>query len=298
MDVYSVGLVFHEILTLRHPLLDQVADALHIEAWRRAHLFESPSDIRSIRDDVPRSLAQLLSRMVTKRPADRPGWSEVISILSSADVGINTQEGMSPIVEKAISARSQAEREKLAEEVRVETERENDKLYQVAFKELIARWDTIVDSFNVEFQGGAIVKRWRSPRVREYALPNAPSIVVTLFARKETNVKIAGGNVVGGGFIGISGGKSASLVLIRESTSDLYGRWIGCLVQISALAVPERSLARLSGKPADEPFGFQTESDFYEHIEWASGGTHVFTYELRDDLDQVFRELLHHAYSM
>ncbi|GAH94631.1 unnamed protein product, partial [marine sediment metagenome] len=67
MDVYSVGLVFHEILTLKHPLLELVSDPSHVEAWREAHLFTTVPDVRETRPDVTLQLAQLLGRMISKR---------------------------------------------------------------------------------------------------------------------------------------------------------------------------------------------------------------------------------------
>ena len=46
------------------------------------------------------------------------------------------------------------------------------------------------------------------------------------------------------------------------------------------------------------PFGFQTESDFYDHIRHAGGGMHIFTYEMRHDLGELFRDLLETAFAL
>jgi serine/threonine protein kinase len=82
LDVYSVGLVFYQILTLQHPLRAKVNDPSSFQDWETAHLFEQCPDVRTIRPDAPTSLAQLLSRMVSKRPADRPSWDDVLEVLS------------------------------------------------------------------------------------------------------------------------------------------------------------------------------------------------------------------------
>lgn len=298
MDVYSVGLVFYEILTLQHPLINSVADPLHIEAWRRAHLFETPQDIRSIRDGIPRPLAQLLSRMTAKRPADRPSWDEVISVLSSSGESGEESEDISQIVDKAIERRDEVERARLAEEQRRSAEEEVERLYEVAFEQVVARWDAITEAFNAEIQGHEITKRQRSPRSFEYVLPNAPTVSINLFPRRETDFQIHGGILIGGGLVAIDKGASANLLLLKDSPEDLYGRWTACLIKSSPTVVPQSALSHLSRKPPLEPFGLQTETDFYEHIRWARGGTaHIFKYEFRDDLDSLFHDLLYTAFS-
>src|ERR1700674_2992924 len=66
IDVYSVGLVFYEMLTLKHPLVPYVKDPNNDLDWRAVHLYKQCSDVRTSRNDVPLSIAQLLSRMVSK----------------------------------------------------------------------------------------------------------------------------------------------------------------------------------------------------------------------------------------
>jgi len=299
MDVYSVGLIFYEILTLVHPLKSRVTDSSHIEAWRQVHLFEQIEDIRGVRPDVPRPLAQLLSRMVAKRADDRPEWNEVIVILSSAGVESETSKDLAKIVEKAIAWRDKSEKQRLEEEHIRSAEQELEQLYRVSFHQLISSWDKIVDSFNKEFQGDGIRKLSESSFKFEYQLPHAPSIRVVLYSCRKTDINIAGGNLIGGGFIGIERGISANLLLIKKSTEDIYGQWIACFVKLHALVDPQKSLSRLSSLPEVQPFGFASESDFYEHIANAgSGGMHIFTYEIKTDLGQLFRDFLDTAFSM
>lgn len=298
MDVYSVGLVFHEILTLQHPLINSVADPAHFEAWRKAHLFEAPQDIRSNRDDIPRPLAQLLSRMIAKRPSGRPSWDEVISVLSSSGENHEVSEDLNQIVDKAIERREKVEKARLAEEQRRSAAQDVERFYEVAFEQLIARWDSIMESFNAEYQGSRITKRQRSPRSFEYVLPNAPTISVSLFPRRETDLQIRGGTLIGGGLVAIDKGASANLLLLKDSPEDLYGRWTSCLIKLYPTVVPQSALSRLTRKPPLEPFGLQNETDFYEHIRWAgSGAMHIFSYDFRDDLESLFNDLLYTAFS-
>ena len=52
LDVYSAGLVYYQILTLKHPLSQFVSDAQDWREWRKAHLFSVCPDIRALRPDV------------------------------------------------------------------------------------------------------------------------------------------------------------------------------------------------------------------------------------------------------
>jgi serine/threonine protein kinase len=298
IDVYSVGIVFFEMLTLKHPLQNAVSDPTHVESWRKAHLFSPAPDIRTLRDDVPRPLAQLLSRMVAKRPADRPDWEEVIQIVSSTGADNPGSEGLSSIVERAVARQASAEKNRLAEAEKQAHIREMQELYLVSFEQMVGRWEEVVDAFNAEFQGGMIRKRTKSRTKLAYDLPNATSIIFSLFTRRETHTKINGGTVIGGCLVAIEHGPSANIVLLQDSQEDLYGHWIGCLVKLSALVDPQKSLARLERRPPMAPFGFQTESDFYDHIRHAGGGMHIFTYEMRHDLGELFRDLLETAFAL
>src|SRR2546423_878416 len=86
LDVYSVGLVFYQILALKHPLASKVTDLGNFLEWERVHLYENCPDVRTFRNELPVSISQLLSRMVNKRPSDRPHWDEVLAMLTKPGI--------------------------------------------------------------------------------------------------------------------------------------------------------------------------------------------------------------------
>jgi len=299
IDIYSVGLIFYEILTLSHPLQSKVTDPSHVEAWRRVHLFQKIEDARSLRSDIPRHLAQLLSRMVAKNTDDRPEWDEIISVLSSDNVESEKNNNMAQIIERAIERRNETEEKRLKEDEERSEEEEREQLYRVSFEQLISSWDNIIDSFNIEFQGKSIKKILLSDSSIEYMLPNAPSIDIVLFSRRDTDINILNGKLMGGGIIGIKGGISVNILLIKKSQEDIYGQWVICFVKINPLYPKQELASALSNPPHVEPFGFSSESDFYEHIAYAGGGgSSGFIYELKTDLEQVFKDFLDTAFSM
>lgn len=296
VDVYSVGLVFFELLTLHHPLVDLLPEGSDFERWRDAHLFEPIPDVRSVRPKTPLRLAQLLSRMTAKRPEDRPDWDEIISVISSSTEPEAEEPTTRHIVERAIARQREIEQQRLTDEREKNQSANLGRLYQASFQQLVSRFDAIVAEFNAQLQGAEIRKGGAGGQIT-YELPGAPKMSIRLFGRKETGRQISGGELIGGALLSLQAGASANLLLLREVAGDLYGRWLGCLVDLNALVDPQLSLRRLSAMPATVPFGFQSERDFYEHIVHASGGMHIFTYSFWTDVDHLFRELIDTAYT-
>jgi hypothetical protein len=59
-----------------------------------------------------------------------------------------------------------------------------------------------------------------------------------------------------------------------------------------ALASPQKLIGRFGITPNTVvPFGFK-DAYFYDQIQYAAGGLHVFTYKLTDDVNGFFATLL------
>ncbi len=302
LDVYAVGLVFFEILTLKHPLLPRVKDPGNMHDWERVHLYEACPDPRSQRTEIPMALVQLILRMVAKRPQERLDWHEVLEILS--DPEMEPTVSRSPIVSAAVSeavtsavAKQQEQEKRNLESARKAQESERQlALYVHSCEALLEQFQPAVEQFNREFQFGKIGVHKDSIESRlqgaTYHLPGRKTIGVTFFGPRWTGIKIRGGMVIGGGWIGVTDGRSANLVLLRQSDDDLYGRWIVCEIKLMALADPRKIIGRF-GITAHtiEPFGF-SDSFFYEQIGYAQGGLHVFTYHFTDNVEDYFAALI------
>lgn len=117
MDIYSMGFVFFELATLRHPF-DQL-DLHDMESWRNAHLFENPPEPGSINTNLPVIISQLILKMMEKSAGDRfQNWSEIRNFLRKADLPKTSQTDS---VEKLLQRR--LEREAKEKEKHLETER-------------------------------------------------------------------------------------------------------------------------------------------------------------------------------
>lgn len=293
LDVYAAGFVFFEILTLMHPLLSKIKDPSSLQDWETAHLFEPVPSLHGVRHDVPLSLVQLIDRMAAKRPQDRPDWEGVLRVLSNP--AIDPASRQHPVIEAAVAqavAKHQEQEKMDLEEGRKarETEREQ-RLYQRSCQMLLERFNPQIDQFNQDFQFGNITIE-EDLGTKRYRLPTGARIEVTFFAPKNTDIKIGGAPVIGGGWIGLIGGRSANLVLLRGHDEDLYGQWKVCEISFMALIDPLGIMGRYGiTQDTVQPFGFK-DRYFYDQISWAEGGLHAFTYSFIESAEDFFAFLI------
>lgn len=77
MDVYSLGIIFFQLLTGKLPY-----SATTENEWRHRHLYDPLPDIRTFRKDVPDRLVDCIAKMANKRAVERyPSASEVLKVL-------------------------------------------------------------------------------------------------------------------------------------------------------------------------------------------------------------------------
>ncbi|MEX1159003.1 MAG: serine/threonine-protein kinase [Thermomicrobiales bacterium] len=298
IDVYSVGIVFFRILTLRHPLEDGVADPGNWRHWELAHLYSRPADVRALRADVDLRLAQLVGRMMAKNPRERPKWDEVVRILSDS---APAEEVISPVdaaVELAIAAYGSRQTELLRQQQEIDRTTQLEQMYRYSSEQLLEQLRAPVKAFNERFQHGQITEREVSSGLwgANFRLPINGQIEIQFFPRPTSPVPMRGAALCGGGYLGITGSTGANLLWLRDGEDDHYGNWRVCRVDISGLANPSRIVGtRGLTESTVRPFGFRSPADFYEEIRHANGGMHVFTYEMRNDIDQYMIDLLETA---
>ncbi len=69
MDIYSMGLVFYEIATLRYPYSVAGSDP-HL--WKEAHLYQSVSRPEKHNPNIGQIVSQVIMGMLEKKPSGRP----------------------------------------------------------------------------------------------------------------------------------------------------------------------------------------------------------------------------------
>lgn len=81
-DVYGFGVMGYELLSGEGPF-----EARSTADWIKAHLSGTPRDLRSMRDDVPDHLADLLRRCLARHPQHRPRAADLVRLLAVDDRG-------------------------------------------------------------------------------------------------------------------------------------------------------------------------------------------------------------------
>ncbi len=301
LDIYSAGLIFGEILTLQHPLTTSVKDLSDWHEWRKAHLFGSLADLRTLRPDVSRDLAQIVIRMTNKRPQERPEWNEVLDRLSGVAAEENNRFPLEPALEAAFRQQQEEERRALALAEKGERAERLAELYRYSREQLVGRLDEVVMEFNSKTQGPKIEIQTGHDQRRLYLLPNRLGIALTFFSRGPETVQLIGGRLTGGAFIGVSHpmGLSGNFLRLQMGEDDLFGEWRFCFTKHHALVADPRQIKAKYDISA-EPFGFRREAQFFDEIQWAGrGGMHIFTYEILDSTTgEVMSAMLTNAFKV
>src|SRR5690606_11493235 len=84
-DIYSLGLVFYEMLT------GQTAFKGGYEAIVHQQIFQTPPPPRQVDLKVPKALDQLVMRMIAKDPDERPTLDEVLQTLEDVELGVDDE---------------------------------------------------------------------------------------------------------------------------------------------------------------------------------------------------------------
>ena len=259
--------------------------------------------MRSHRKEVSTALTQLLSRMVRKRPQDRPKWGEILKILDQPNV--TPAPPPMPSVAAAVEAALAKVRIRKKGAQAAENSRDSQRiiaLYVNSCEALLDRFKPIVEQFNGSFQHGQITEHRDDHdgmhlRGATYKIPMGGSIRISFFAPKRTGIKLGLGEIIGGGWIGIVKGRSANLVLVSAGPDDLYGNWV--VYEISVSGIVGRRGQNLIGrfgltKDTVMPFGFSGSSDFYDQIQWARGWPHI-QLSLHRSVEDYFASLIQSA---
>ena len=98
-DIYSLGLVFYEMLT------GQTAFKGGYEAIVHQQIFQTPPPPRQLNLAIPKALDSLIMRMIAKEPNERPSLDEVLEILNSSQLDDYEEAELPSRVILTVSAR-------------------------------------------------------------------------------------------------------------------------------------------------------------------------------------------------
>lgn len=321
IDVYSVGLVFYEILTLNHPLLPRVSDPDDWDEWREVHLNTSCPDVRESRADVPLSLAKLLLRMTDKSPGNRPDWDEVLAGLNVSGTQPNPQAAVDPQLLAAFKRhadeRFREDKAKVAADLTRQQKAERDSArreeYNQSAGRLLARFDGVVEALNGQEASYPIQVRANRDLSRTFLLPNERELRCEIFGFLADPLKTSHYQILGGGYVGVAGGLSVNLALFGSPDDIATASWSAVEANVHALVYGQKRLdlyreARLGDETIkflehfdhdqmwrrDCPtfFGFEHADLFYQNFAVGISAMHVYSFNIRPDPISAFSEVL------
>lgn len=148
MDMYSMGITFYEIATLRHPYT-VAATGDFVDAWKMAHFSQSARDPRQLNQHLDPHLAQIILKMISKRSSDRyQSWDLLLERLNVDRLDQRRATDVSRLVEVASKKHQQSEDRRLKIEEQNKRRQERQELLRFAFQEISDAAEEIVSSFN------------------------------------------------------------------------------------------------------------------------------------------------------
>lgn len=153
MDIYSLGIIFFEILTKRVPFTGNTVDEL-----KEKHLFETLPKIMVNRQDVPIKLIEIIEKMTSKKASDRyKNMSEVIEAIKSITSHVEASLQSDPILIAANKASSEQTKRNLEGEKRSREGADRNKHRIHIQNTLIQQYKNRIDELNNSLQQNKII---------------------------------------------------------------------------------------------------------------------------------------------
>lgn len=122
MDIYSLGLIFFEILTGEHPFNPKLQTR---EGWRECHLFSPVPNLADYRGDITVKLNQIIHKMTAKRLSER--YQTIDEVLDSFMDARNQSSDNVAAIERLAQKANRLNEAKMAEELERAKEAEDKK---------------------------------------------------------------------------------------------------------------------------------------------------------------------------
>lgn len=283
-DMYSVGIVLFELITLNYPY-DIPADCFLHEKLKEMHLFGKPKKINDFRKDIPTFVQQVVMKLLEKDPVQRYAtWDEVESALE-AEGSRRAEESLSPsiidgILGEVLRIHDNETAKRLKEEEIRRKELERQEIVEYKIGEVLDGLDGLINEFNRKSSIGKIEIRHFTFSNWGIEIPKIGRISFVFFIPSEISIK--GLVLDAAGYVAFPDKTGFNLLLCRQPNTEIYGGWKVALVRMNALA---------QNQSRPEPFGFNT-SEGIKEIPRAISATHIYTVELKEWSPEFFFGLI------
>ncbi len=153
MDIYSMGIVFYELASLRYPY-DPIPHSS--DECKNAHLYSQIVSLEKVNPQLPSSIVSIINRMLEKPTKRRfANWQEIISVLEAqtqSDSPID--ELVAAAIERTNAQDSARQAEENARKQRAKEKEDFYKLVRLQFESAIADLlINFVERFNLQYAG-------------------------------------------------------------------------------------------------------------------------------------------------
>lgn len=272
MDIYSMGIVFYELVCLTHPLKVKSNDQ---EEWKNAHIYQATNPPNSINNNISSVVDRTITKMMNKNETDRfSSWDEIMNHLAKDKI---TETPDDHFIENAIKKRTEqiSQTQKKILEIEKKEKEKDDFKKRIAYQlenDIYLQLKEFVDKFNDKCdEDSKIDISFNSESISiNITFSNRNSINIQVypifeehFYRKRsmgdfgshfdyTELSIPEYNhkkLMAWGIIKASDGKGMNILLV-ESEESLYGFWVTLVNKNSVIANRQR---------LPEPFAFEMD---------------------------------------
>lgn len=291
IDMYSLGIVLHEIAALSYPY-QLPTDPSDFDGIMKMHLFQRPRPLSGTRPDLPVQFCQTVTRLMEKRPQDRfRNWSEVNDAITKAFAAPFAAPGKSrdlvtSLVNTVGALHAQRSQQHLEAEARAQEEQERRQFNEFQAKKLVDELKAAADEFNQSSPLGKITIRERGASNCQFILPFGNSLMLEFF-EPESPMNLKRGVATYAARINDNEGAGLNFLLMRDG-GDLYGRWIAVRARVSAIT------NRHGVRQSAEPFGFELHE--LRQIAIADSAMHIFVLDWPEaPAGEIFLEVVETA---
>ncbi|MBK5261821.1 MAG: serine/threonine protein kinase [Peptostreptococcaceae bacterium] len=153
MDIYSLGILFFEILTGQLPFFGKSETE-----WKDFHIYSAFPDIENYRNDVPTKLKEIILKMTKKRPSER--YSSVNEIINSIHETIRLSREEDKEIELLASLGNRTSQAKTIEKLKLAEENKKTaqyiKLLHCQVEELLKKFIDVAGGINERLENDKI----------------------------------------------------------------------------------------------------------------------------------------------
>lgn len=153
MDIYSMGIVFYELASLRYPYTPIPRTW---EECKNAHLYSQVSSLERVNPQLPSNIVSIINRMLEKSTQRRfSNWQEILSILEAQ---VQADSPVDKLVAMAVATTNAQDRARqAAENARKQRAREKDDLCRLVHTQfesaVVAPLVDFAEKFNMQYAG-------------------------------------------------------------------------------------------------------------------------------------------------